>query len=216
MPPLDMNWPPAVRTHFPALGHTFALTVDDGWTGASIEPFMVFAASNNLVPFTWFANGVGIRRIRESESAMAVLMERGLEIGYHTMTHPAVEDQRRNYNRARWLDDYDEWKALALETVGDRSYKVKPYARAAGGYFSTPFLEMCDERGLLPIGWSKDPYVLVRGEEIGPGDIFLTHFRYSEWRWFEHVRELRNQKLLWPGTVSALLETERRYGWKLR
>lgn len=209
LPKMGIEWPPSVITDFAVRGPFYALTVDDGWTGGNIEPFMVFARYNDLVPFTWFANGTGIRRIRESEQAMEILLTKGIEIGYHTMHHPSVEDQRRNYNRARWIEDYDEWKTLATETCGEKSvYKVKPYARAAGGYFSDPFLEMCEARGLLPIGWSKDPYVVSRGAAIQSGDIFLTHFRSSEWKWFNHLKVLREVDGMFGMTISEMIYLE--------
>ena len=208
IPKMEIEWPPSVTVNFKVRGPYYALTVDDGWTGANIQPFMVFALYNDLVPFTWFANGVGIRRIRESEQAMEILLTKGIEIGYHTMHHPSVADQRRNYNCARWIEDYDEWLEHALETCGDRRYKVKPYARAAGGYFSESFLEMCDARGLMPIGWSKDPYVLTRGDSIRSGDIFLTHFRASEWRWFNHLKALREMDGMFGMTISEMIYLE--------
>jgi len=209
LPHLDIDWPPEVVTRFehtyPGKWRTFyCLTIDDGWTGANIEPFLVYLANENMMDFTWFANGTGIRRIRESEIAMRLIRERGVEVGYHTMHHPAVDDQRRNYNRARWIEDYDEWKSLALETYEGFEYLVQPYARAAGGYFSTPFMEMCEERGLTAYGWSKDPYVLVRGEKIERGDIFLTHFRASEWKWFQHLRDLRYNDLMIPTSIEGM------------
>jgi len=208
LPKMGIEWPPSVITDFVVRGPYYAFTVDDGWTGANIEPFMVFAAYNNIVPFTWFANGTGILRIRESEQAMEILLTKGIEIGYHTMHHPTVEDQYRNYNRDRWIEDYDEWIELARITCGTRSYRVKPYARAAGGYFSDPFLEMCDARGLIPIGWSKDPYVVSRGASIRSGDIFLTHFRSSEWKWFNKTKLLREVEGMFGVTISEMILRE--------
>ena len=212
LPKMGIEWPPSVITDFSVRGPYYAFTVDDGWTGANIEPFMVFAAYNNIVPFTWFANGTGIRRIRESEHAMNILLNRGIEVAYHTMHHPSVEDQRRNYNRARWIEDYDEWKSLAMETYGEKAhYKVKPYARAAGGYFSESFLEMCETRGLMPIGWSKDPYVVSRGASIRSGDIFQTHFRSSEWKWFNQTKLLREVEGMFGMTISEMIYREDRF-----
>jgi len=207
LPKMEIEWPPSVVINFKVRGPYYALTIDDGWTGPNIEPFLIYAASNNIVPFTWFANGTGIRRIRESESAMRILLNRGIEIGYHTMHHPTVSDQYRYYNRERWIEDYDEWRELAIETCGEKAqYKVKPYARAAGGYFSDPFLEMCDARSLLPIGWSKDPYVVSRGAAIRSGDIFLTHFRASEWKWFKHLKDIK--PIIFDMTISAMIYLE--------
>ncbi|MCK5548328.1 MAG: hypothetical protein KAI64_04895, partial [Thermoplasmata archaeon] len=113
-----------------------------------------------------------------------------------TLHHPSVTDQRKNYSRSRWIEDYEEWLERATETfreaqeeAGDLHQIVQPFARAAGGYFSDPFMEMCEEKGLTPFGWSKDPYVVSRGAGIEAGDIFLTHWRYSEWPWFNMLAQ---------------------------
>jgi peptidoglycan/xylan/chitin deacetylase (PgdA/CDA1 family) len=213
MPPMDMNWPPEVVTRFeytyPWNWRTpYCLTIDDGWTGGNIEPFLIYLANENLIDFTWFANGTGIRRIRESDTAMRIVRERGVEVGYHTMHHPSVVDQRRNYNRDRWIADYEEWSEIAKETYEGLEYLVRPYARAAGGYFSDAFMEMCEEKGLTAYGWSKDPYVLARGEKIERGDIFLTHFRYSEWKWLQHIRDLRYNDLMIPTSIEGMIMGE--------
>lgn len=210
MPRADMFWPPGVKTRFIVERDDprYCLTIDDGWRGPLIGAFMNFIINKSMIPFTWFANGTGIADIGNGYPNPESPYKRPLPmwfwwtrstVGYHTMHHPSVEDQRKNYNRARWIEDYEEWLEIALESFAEAQEKslrlnnfaiIRPYARAAGGYFSDPFMEMCDIKGLTPYGWSVDPYTLVRGAEIGGGDIFLTHFRDSEWQWYAMLADL--------------------------
>lgn len=191
IPPLDVEWPPGVRTKFDVDQDVFAFTIDDGWSGANILPFVKFCREHGLRA-TWFANGTGIRRVREEPEILEIMTEDAWTVGYHTMHHPSIEDQKK-YSRQDWINDYTQWWDIANETFKGLPWIVVPYARAAGGFFSNNFMAMCESVTLTPYAWSQDPYELVRGAEIGRGDIFLTHFRDSEWRWFEHVAALELQ-----------------------
>lgn len=229
-PPADIIWPPGVVTRFDLdkRGVPFyCLTIDDGWHGDYIESQFRYCLNKGVFPFTWFANGVGIENIRQTcvgdepncSSYADWFFWARLTVGYHTLHHPAVEDQRRNYNRARWIEDYEEWLERATETFGETQETIdtggsnhqiiQPLARAAGGYFSDPFMEMCDEKGLTPVGWSVDPYTLNRGAVIKPGDIFLTHWRYSEWKWFDMLAEADASGELIAQEFTAMEQIER-------
>lgn len=229
MPRADMFWPPGVRTHFIVERDDprYCLTIDDGWRGPLIAPFIKYLLNKDAFPFTWFANGTGIRDIRNgylnpdspyrSPTTMWFWWAR-CTVGYHTMLHPAIEDQRKNYNRSRWIEDYEEWLEIALESFAEAQEKslmlnnfsiIRPYARAAGGYFSDPFMEMCDIKGLTPYGWSADPYTLNRGAKIGGGDIFLTHFRDSEWQWFSQLAALQESGDLIAREIGMMEDIEK-------
>jgi hypothetical protein len=238
-PPAEIVWPPGVVTKFDTTPNVpfYCLTIDDGWYGERFREQFRFALNKGLFPFTWFANGVGIINVREdvalvndppySSTFPEWFYWARLTVGYHTLYHPSVEDQRKNYNRSRWIEDYEEWLERATETFGEKQKKiyetademgwadrhviVQPFARAAGGYFSDPFMEMCEEKGLTPYGWSADPYTLNRGAVIEPGDIFLTHWRSSEWKWFNMLAEKEESHELISRDITQMIELEQQH-----
>lgn len=189
LPKVDIVWPPEVNIFYPVRWfNVFALTIDDGFYPDKVEWYVrILAEKWGVTGLTWFANGYCLRRMINHPLA-DYMKDLGWEIGYHTMWHPSVEDQLANYDVRRWKQDYDEWRYLAYEAFHGRkdvSYYdntgvIKNYVRPAGGLCSRPFMEMSRLNNLEVFGWSKDPYVINRGEEIESGDIFLTHFRDSE------------------------------------
>lgn len=212
-PPADIDWPEGVVTKFDLEADYFAFTVDDGFYAEDILPFVRYCHDFHFRG-TWFANGRGIVDIRNIPEIIDIMVLDGWTVGYHTMHHPAIEDQLQNYNRQRWLDDYDEWLDLAMTTfpdgLHDRRSIVRPHARAAGGLFARPFMEMCEDRALTPYGWSKDPSWINHHPDqprFEPGDIFLTHFRSSEWVWFQRVSWVLNE--LDVDTIDAIARMSR-------
>jgi hypothetical protein len=213
-PPADIDWPEGVVTRFDLETPYYALTIDDGFHAENILPFVRFC-NQNFMRATWFANGRGIVAAGDFPEIADRMVNDGWTVGYHTMHHPAIDDQLQNYNRQRWLDDYDEWYELAMKTFPDNGPTksiVRPYARAAGGLFSVPFMQMCEERGLTPTAWSKDPmWINAHPDDdlVEPGDIFLTHFRSSEWPWFEQLSRLEMDRGMTSETIDTVYRQSR-------
>lgn len=188
VPPFEIEWPAGVRVKFDVNQDVFALTIDDGWSADTILEFASFCHIYGLSA-TWFAIGIGLVRVRDEPKILEIMAQDNWTVGYHTMHHPSVDEQVF-YSRQDWVDDYSQWLEIANETFKEYPEVVMPYARAAGGLFSYTFLGMCEDMGLTAYAWSQDSHTLVRGAEIGRGDIVLTHFRYSDWQWFEHAADL--------------------------
>lgn len=219
VPPPQIEWPPSVVTKFDINKEfVYALTVDDGYDAEVILPIVRFCYDNGMRG-TWFATGTGLRAIRDLPEIGSRMISGRWSVGYHTMKHPSIEEQKK-YDRQRWIDDYDQWRELALENFPEYPYGpsvfgayrsiAQPYARAAGGFFSDPFLEMCEERDLTPYGWSKDP-TWIGDHPTSPiverGDIWLLHFRNSDWPWFEKLSAAA--ALFTPETIENVVWYQR-------
>ena len=185
IPPFEIEWPAGVRVRFDVNQDVFALTIDDGWSADTILEFVQFCHDHNLKA-TWFAVGIGLERVRDEPQIMEIMAEDNWTVGYHTMHHHSVDEQAL-YDRQDWINDYSQWLEIANETFKEYPWVVMPYARAAGGLFSYAFMEMCGVMGLTAYAWSQDSHSLVRGGNIVRGDVVLTHFRKSDWPWFEQV-----------------------------
>ena len=207
-------WPPGVFYKFATMRKKrFALTIDDGWRGVDFEEF-VGRIDDNGWKATWFLNGTGIRTIRDAPSAVDRIIRNGHSVAYHTIHHPSLEDQRLNYDASRWVDDWHEWFGRAWETFGHAAtfaqIPIRAYARAAGGYFSPPFMDMCKQMDLLPVAWSSDPWYINRGTHTKSGDIMLFHVRHSDRKWVDYVVALIEQLGLLPVDLTEALEIDRR------
>ncbi|MEX1068692.1 MAG: polysaccharide deacetylase family protein [Patescibacteria group bacterium] len=161
-----------------------ALTVDDGWSGASFDTMLdLLARHDTRTTFflvTKAVYGLGPERMER-------LVADGHEIAYHSYGHDDLA-VLQTWGTSDWLADYDRWDREMRAFLGEENSRaIVPYARAPYGLFSPGFMRMAEEREQLTFSWSATPGSLNRGIPLNEGDIFLFHVRQSDLGLFEDL-----------------------------
>jgi|GEM_PF-3762168 len=194
---------PEVVKRFDTQRPYYALTIDDGWSQTALEDSLDILDEQGLKADFFMIGAATMNAERFKPGLMKRLAEAGHGIGYHSMWHDYEQAQRATLNE--WIDDYRQWLQVHQETLGQElaARSLKKYARAPGGYFTYPFLSMCQVEGLTPYGWSSDPSSFTRKVEIERGDILLLHVRYPDIEYIKNLGEYTDGDLT-PTTLGCL------------
>ena len=156
----------------------FALTIDDGYGKMPFDEIILELRQRD-VHATFFL--VAEASVTLGIERMQTLADDGHTVAYHSLGHDPLEIVEE-WGQSDWHADYEAWQESMRQLLGEDLYAqlVRPYARAPYGLFNRPFLGMTEEKGLIPLGWSRDPGDLNVGLKVRPGDIFLLHVRYPD------------------------------------
>jgi peptidoglycan/xylan/chitin deacetylase (PgdA/CDA1 family) len=155
-----------------------ALTIDDGYGRIPFDAITLVLNERDLHA-TYFL--VAQAAINLGGERISQLVEDGHQIAYHSFSHDELEELA-SWDSEAWIADFEEWQMAFIELLGPDAFNraFRPYARAPYGLFNVPFLDMTQELGLIPIGWSRAPDDLNRGISMQNGDIFLFHVRFPD------------------------------------
>jgi peptidoglycan/xylan/chitin deacetylase (PgdA/CDA1 family) len=155
-----------------------ALTIDDGYGRIPFDAITLVLNERDLQA-TFFL--VAQAAINLGAERISQLVEDGHQIAYHSFSHDELEELA-GWDTEAWIADFEEWQTAFIELLGPKAFNraFRPYARAPYGLFNVPFLNMTQELGLIPIGWSRAPDDLIRGISMQNGDIFLFHVRFPD------------------------------------
>jgi peptidoglycan/xylan/chitin deacetylase (PgdA/CDA1 family) len=154
----------------------FYLTIDDGWHPDVLQSMLdLLNAKDRKATFFLVGNAAEVCD-KEKKGLIRRVVEEGHDIGYHTVTHRRASQLAKN-STAWFIEDYRKWTEIIRRLVGSGlpGHGIKPVARAPGGYFSPTFLGMCNQLGLIPVGWKHTTETVARGQKIHQGDILLMH-----------------------------------------
>ncbi len=179
----------------------FALTIDDGYSKASMEE-MLNIMDQNDVNATFFIIG-DAARLTLGPELLKRAVEEGNEICYHSMHHN--QEVIGSWTKDDWIKDYEAWEVLMKEMLGQELYDmgVKKYARAPGGFFSNSFLAMAREKELIPFSWNTSSEYWGRGVKPKGGDILIIHVGQGDIGNLERDINRDNIKSV---TISELIE----------
>ena len=146
---LAASVPPAVFSRGSHRLPRVALTIDDCYLVHVMQKMEKTLAEFPGMRVTFFPVGEALLSTEQKDPGIwKRIAERGHDIGYHSFYH----DDLQTFSTEGVLRDYDKWLD-ALRAVLGREPRVY-FARPPYGNVSTPFLELCKQRGLVCTMWS--------------------------------------------------------------
>ncbi len=206
MPAQAEDETPAVMWYGSRSSPYAALTYDDCYLANRMQDLLDILAGYPQVKVSLFPAGTALEN-NESKNAgiWKRFYEQGHEYGYHTFNHigaSVMSTQAIN-------DDFDHWYET-LSGVLSAKPVVKFY-RPAYGIVSPSLLEMCQQRDLIPVmwsrGWGGKFEVSERAiRETMAGDIVLLHIRTDDVHNTAQGLEIHQDGILRFVTISTLYQ----------
>jgi peptidoglycan-N-acetylglucosamine deacetylase len=176
---LAASAPPAVFSRGSSRLPRVALTVDDCYLATILQKLETTLADFPEMKITFFPVGEALLSTEQKIPGIwKRFAARGHDIGYHSYRH----DDLQTFSSEGVQRDYDLWLD-ALRTVLGREPRVY-FARPPYGNVSRPFLDLCQQRGLVCTMWSwgwggtdLDDTVKYTIPKTKNGDVVLLHTR---------------------------------------
>jgi len=182
-----------------------ALTFDDCFLVSLLHRLEALLEQNPEARITLFPVGEALiyNEIKDS-GVWKRFYDKGNEIGYHSFDHANLA----LFSPQEVLADYDRWLEALRAVLG-----IEPavhFARPPFGITSKPFLNMCNQRGLVPTMWSTgwggvtENIVKYTVPKVQPGDIVLLHTRPEDVTTTEKAMPELARRNLQPVTLTHM------------
>ncbi|RME91392.1 MAG: polysaccharide deacetylase family protein [Anaerolineae bacterium] len=185
-PPLRLKNDPAGPEEIPVFEHGsplrpyVALTYDDCYLVTILHELEDILAEHPEVKITLFPVGWALlNNERKDPGIWKRFYEKGHEFGYHSFNHIGATVM----STKALIEDYDRWYDALTQVLGEEA-PVR-FARPTYGLVSRSLANMCEEKGLTIVMWSRGwggPYENAARaiRETQPGDVVLMHTRSDD------------------------------------
>jgi peptidoglycan-N-acetylglucosamine deacetylase len=219
LPPIPPARPGPPAIYFGAPGRTrqIALTIDDGYSAATVAGYVEFAQRSGI-PLTFSPNGVYQEIWNRHAPALHPLIEAGqVQIGNHTWTHRNMVDLSDAAVQAD-IERNEDWIQRTFG-VTSRPWFRPPYGarnrRTDAVAGDIGFTHILMWNGSFGDSLLLTPTVLLAQARryLTPGTIMLGHANHATiLRLFSQVEQLIAQRRLQPVTLDGMFHTSRATG----